>query len=1026
MNKSLTCPPVIRVIMWVIVMATCLQAGATDTSDIVEVFGIRYKYNGNNAVALGYTPEWTDRAPTLVFPRYVSFGDVRAEVTEIGSNAFAGENIVTLDGNNITRIDDSSFANCTELSTLLLPKIETIGSKAFMGCNSITNVDVPTLTSIGESAFKQCSNLENINMPNVETIGRWGFKDCSSLKTLSIPKVTFIHQDVFSGCTSISGTPDLSSAETIYDGAFYRCTSIQRLELPKCKSIYYVSFSECSALETVNAPILERCGNNGRSFFKCTSLRSFIAPNIIFLGTGTFKGDTQLEYIEFPHLEEVQGEVFAFSGLKECSFPSLTEMGSAVFNGCINLEKVELAALTTLGPGTFGNCPKLSTVILPNLEKITGGFGGENSCFYNCPSLKEIYLPKVKSIETGFYNSGIVKISAPLCEDLLGGAFSGASELTELDLPSVKTIGNSAFSNCVSLKEINFPGVTSVGHIAFDGCSSLVNVSLPNLTSIGSYVFRDCKSLVKVHSPKAKFSEGFLFYNCESLTTIDGEITAIDTNMFYNCKSIKNITVHGDTEIKSSAFSGCSSLETLTINGKIRRMDDNAFFGCSSLKELRFENFDEYLKNRRYTTQIWPSPLEPYDDATHPFDVYIDGKIKTNAVLYDHLDIGPSIFSKWASLEWVHLGDSETNWIIDKKAFKDAISLKEVYLGKGLSEIREYAFKGCNSLESVSVPDSCWKIEHYAFSDCSALERFSFRPFIPAGSSNPTNYSWTMLENCSNLQSIILKEGSTFFDISTLRPYLKSLKTLSVPKTVKELTSLRGSALASNFDMIFWGEAPVTGSAEYNYQTLQTITLYCRKEYEEQFKNHHALKYCNIKTLDDKEGIIEIGDDFATGKMPPIRIPIVIGEVVFGDGLKFRIDLIPEGEEEPCKVFYFRSDGTIENPVMTRADVPSADGTALDSATTGLSFPIEGLDPETRYTYRVNYLDMDNNVMFSSEGNFQTPQGLPTGVDEVSSPDTEAVSYYTLDGIMLPGRPSRPGVYITVTPTGASRKIQIR
>jgi hypothetical protein len=71
----------------------------------------------------------------------------------------------------------------------------------------------------------------------------------------------------------------------------------------------------------------------------------------------------------------------------------------------------------------------------------------------------------------------------------IGSAFQDCRSLTNVDLPTVTTIGRDAFSYCDSLKEINFPLAVSVCHSSFFRCYSLTEVNLPKSISIDENAF---------------------------------------------------------------------------------------------------------------------------------------------------------------------------------------------------------------------------------------------------------------------------------------------------------------------------------------------------------------------------------------------------------------------------------------------------------------------------------------------------------------------------------------------------------
>ena len=234
-----------------------------------------------------------------------------------------------------------------------------------------------------------------------------------------------------------------------------------------------------------------------------------------------------------------------------------------------------------------------------------------NDAFYDCSSLTSITIP---DSVTSIGNS----------------AFSGCSSLTSVTIPdSVTSIGYGAFRRCTSLTSVTIPdSVTSIGGDAFYKCTSLTSVTIGNgVTEIGGWAFRDCRSLTRVDisdlSAWCKISFGDIYANplyngaklylngseltditipsditeikksafcgCTSLTsvTIGNSVTTIGGGAFYNCTSLTSVTIGNSvTSIGTLAFNGCTSLTGITIPDSVTSIGDDAFQNCSSLTSV--------------------------------------------------------------------------------------------------------------------------------------------------------------------------------------------------------------------------------------------------------------------------------------------------------------------------------------------------------------------------------------------------------------------------------------------------------
>ena len=86
---------------------------------------------------------------------------------------------------NVTKIGDEAFFNCTNLQYIVFPD---------------------SRTTIGNSAFNGCSSLVKIKLPNnITEIWWYAFSCCTSLKSIIIPKtITKIYDYAFNNCTTLS------------------------------------------------------------------------------------------------------------------------------------------------------------------------------------------------------------------------------------------------------------------------------------------------------------------------------------------------------------------------------------------------------------------------------------------------------------------------------------------------------------------------------------------------------------------------------------------------------------------------------------------------------------------------------------------------------------------------------------------------------------------------------------------------------------------------------------------------------
>ena len=123
----------------------------------------------------------------------------------------------------------------------------------------------------------------------------------------------------------------------------------------------------------------------------------------------------------------------------------------------------------------------------------------------------------------------------------------------------------------------NYVYTVSNGKATITDCDELIsgNIVIPStlggypVTSIGSYSFYNCKSLKNITIPSSvtRISHN-AFENCSSLSsiTIPNSVTSIGYSVFVNCSSLANITIPDSvTSIGYSVFENCSGLANITI-----------------------------------------------------------------------------------------------------------------------------------------------------------------------------------------------------------------------------------------------------------------------------------------------------------------------------------------------------------------------------------------------------------------------------------------------------------------------------
>ncbi|MBQ7326573.1 MAG: leucine-rich repeat protein [Clostridia bacterium] len=113
--------------------------------------------------------------------------------------------------------------------------------------------------------------------------------------------------------------------------------------------------------------------------------------------------------------------------------------------------------------------------------------------------------------------------SAPLATEVGSDAFSNSLDNAEVYLPLVETVGDDAFEYS-KLTEISLPSAKSIGNFSFNCCSYLSKIHLPSVTNIGMYAFQTCIALTQLtlgNLESVNHSDLGIFYGVSDTADID-------------------------------------------------------------------------------------------------------------------------------------------------------------------------------------------------------------------------------------------------------------------------------------------------------------------------------------------------------------------------------------------------------------------------------------------------------------------------------------------------------------------------
>ncbi|MBE5039251.1 leucine-rich repeat domain-containing protein [Ructibacterium gallinarum] len=301
------------------------------------------------------------------------------------------------------------------------------------------------------------------------------------------------------------------------------------------------------------------------------------------------------------------------------------------------------------------------------------------------------------------------------------GLFMNHQEITRITIPdSIKTINGRAFVGCSALTEISFgKGLSDFSYGIFEGCSSLKKIEVDsengNFSSMDGVLFsKDGTELI--YYPIGKTNASY---------EIPNGVISISRQAFYQCPTLKSVTLPSVQSIQILAFSECENLETVHFGTGLLSISDDAFSYCSALKEIVIPDSTKSIASSAFEGCTALSEVKLGSNLkTIGEDAFFNcTSLKRIIIPNSVTSVGAFAFSCCEKLEEVTLSNRLT--VIESCVFDYNSSLKTINIPDSVKEIKNNAFYQCKSLESIVIPDSVTKIGNRAFSQCTALKEIT-------------------------------------------------------------------------------------------------------------------------------------------------------------------------------------------------------------------------------------------------------------------------------------------------------------
>ncbi len=452
-------------------------------------------------------------------------------VTIIASGAFHDRSslLKVVLPDTIKMIGDYAFARCTKLQEISLPAaVEHIGENAFLGCAALGTIETGNhIIHVGNSAlygtkwlmeqskdfiilgnvlYCYTGQSEEIFVPkDVTSICNHAFANNKKIKSVRIlNRNCIIGEGTFYGCTSLNSVSCEGLQTDIRAFAFYDCSSLKNIDFGSVSSIGDFAFCNCTELETLRVSGCLNIGNG--AFYNCCSFKRFLGDaQIKSIGNGAFYKCRELRQGNFLRQTEYIGNfAFAFSGVLEVYLDSIKKLESFAFYDCENLKKVSIAQDAQIDQNVFEGCINIESMQISGNNTLAHLFGG---------------MRKISS------QLGIIEITG---ESIVDNFCRGCHNLLKLIISSdVKQMGRWAFYECENLNEIMIKkSLTRVSDWAFAYCNGIKKITLPlSILEIGMNAFRYCNNLREI------------------VIEASEQVVKLEVNAFYSTPEDKKIIV---------------------------------------------------------------------------------------------------------------------------------------------------------------------------------------------------------------------------------------------------------------------------------------------------------------------------------------------------------------------------------------------------------------------------------------------------------------------------------------------------
>lgn len=339
--------------------------------------------------ALGKTQIQTLRLPKLKTIGAASFAKSElVEVLDLGEITILPMQNMQFDGS--AWVNYGVFRECTKLEKVIIPSsVEDIQSATFWECTMLKHADIPaSVKKVGTGAFyKTDIDGLDVNLPNLEEIGAYVFYKSNIRSVSNLGKIT----------TLPTANVQLEEGWGWY-GTFAYCLLLESVTLPDTLiTMEAGSFRNCTALQAINIPN-SVTGIDSYSFYYCSNIRytnNEAFKNVTSIGQQAFfHSGFDGQDLHFPNLEgSIVNHTFGYCKCRSIVLGKVVSVSGDWGNDYNPLHKMPNLeycvfgdTLTSFGQNNFIECPNLTALIFCSTTPPSLGGAIQNN---NC----SIYVP---------------------------------------------------------------------------------------------------------------------------------------------------------------------------------------------------------------------------------------------------------------------------------------------------------------------------------------------------------------------------------------------------------------------------------------------------------------------------------------------------------------------------------------------------------------------------------------------------------------------------------------------------------